>query len=285
MIIKNIEYYSLNKKEILLREYIDIKNKTIEEISRQFTKNKCDILVITKKQKPYYVITSQDLIDALVSHFDNIKISLYIEKNPKKIISVDENETVFEAYRLMRSYQIHHLVVVDEHGNFRAVINFYDFASYLTEIALKDEMTGLYNKRFFEFILDRYKNEDMSIGIIFIDLNNFKQINDVFGHIFGDQVLKEVADIIKKSIRNIDYAFRFGGDEFVVLVFSEYEELKKIALRMEEKISKTIVEGIKIDCSVGFAHYPTDSNNIYKVLEIADKRMYEDKKRKKLRIK
>jgi diguanylate cyclase (GGDEF)-like protein len=207
-----------------------------------------------------------------------VEVSAYIDKNPKSVVTISEEETVFEAYRLMRSYKIHHLIVVDENGYFSSVINFYDFASYLTEIALKDEMTGLYNKRFFEFLLDRYKKEDLEIGVIFLDLDNFKKINDTYGHIFGDRVLKTVAGIIKQAIRDIDYAFRFGGDEFVILIFAEYDVLLKVAERIKEKVSSTKVDEITVQCSLGYAHCPNDDKDLEKVLHLADKRMYEEKK-------
>lgn len=275
MKIKNIE---CNNNDVFIVEYEDIKNKTIEDVSRFFTKNKTDVLVITKNKKPFYVLTSTDIIDALVAHFDNVEVSAYIDKNPKSVVTISEEETVFEAYRLMRSYKIHHLIVVDENGYFSSVINFYDFASYLTEIALKDEMTGLYNKRFFEFLLDRYKKEDLEIGVIFLDLDNFKKINDTYGHIFGDRVLKTVAGIIKQAIRDIDYAFRFGGDEFVILIFAEYDVLLKVAERIKEKVSSTKVDEITVQCSLGYAHCPNDDKDLEKVLHLADKRMYEEKK-------
>ena len=278
MIIKNINFEHSNN-DVYVVEFDKIKHQTIGEISKYYTKNRTDVLVVTKNDKPYYIMSASDIIDALVSHYDNVELIMYIEKNPKKVITICENETVFEAYRLMRSYKIHHLIVVDDKGNFSFIINFYDFASYLTEIALKDELTGLYNKRFFEFILDRYKKEDVEIGVIFIDLDKFKQINDKFGHLFGDEVLKSVAEIIKHSIRDIDYAFRFGGDEFVILIFSNMDVLKKVADRIEEKISETVVKGIKIEGSVGYAHCPTESNNLEDILNLADKRMYDKKKK------
>ncbi|AZV46787.1 hypothetical protein C3L23_05710 [Nautilia sp. PV-1] len=277
MKIKNIECH--HNSDINIMEFKDIKNSTINDVSKIFTKNKTDVLVITKEKKPYYILTSSDIIDALVAHFDNIPLSDYIERCPKSLITVSEEETVFEAYRLMRSYKIHHLIVIDEDVYFKKIINFYDFASYLTEMALKDEMTGLYNKRFFEFIIDRYKSEDMEIGIIFLDLDNFKRINDTYGHLFGDEVIKKVANVIKQSIRDIDYAFRFGGDEFVIMIFADSNVLSKVAKRIVNKIhNASIKNNIKLECSLGFAHRPTDSEDLEKVLKIADKRMYENKK-------
>jgi len=270
-----------DKKDKAVFEFKEIKDKTISDISRFFTKNNINSCVITKDKKPYYILTATDIIDALVAHYDNMNIATYIEKNPKKVITISEEEAVFEAYRLMRSYRIHHLIIVDKQGNYKAVINFNDFASYLTEIALKDEMTGLYNKRFFEFIIDRYKNEDIEIGLIFIDLDNFKKINDIYGHMFGDRVLKKVASIIKHVIRDIDYAFRFGGDEFVVMVFTSNEVLAKISNRIKNTIKNTVVDNVKLECSIGYAHFPTDSNNLEKVLKLADERMYKEKKANK----
>jgi len=275
MKIKNFK----KNRDVLVVEYDEIKNQLIGDVSKYFTNNKYDMILITKNNKPFYILTSTDIIDSLVAHYDNMSVFKYIDKYPKSLLTVNKENSVFEAYRLMRSYKIHHLIAVDENGYYYSVINFHDFASYLTEIALKDEMTGLYNKRFFDFILDRYRKEEIEIGIIFLDLDNFKQINDSYGHLLGDKILKSVADIIKDSIRDIDYAFRFGGDEFVILIFSNKKILEKVAKRIKNKISQTPTENIRTECSIGYAHFPTDSNNLEDVLDIADKMMYEDKRK------
>ncbi|MEO1928494.1 MAG: GGDEF domain-containing protein [Nautiliaceae bacterium] len=277
MTIKSI--VSTHHHDALVREIDEIGEEKIIDISRYFTKNQIDILVVTENKKPIYVLTSSDIIDALVEHMEVMDIYSYIDNKPKKVVAVKENESVFEAYRLMRNRHIHHLVVVDEkEGYYKSVINFLDFASFLTEIALKDEMTGLYNKRFFEFLIDRYSNENIEIGIIFLDLNDFKIINDKYGHIFGDEVIKTAASIIRQSIRNIDYAFRFGGDEFVIMIFASYEVLKKVAKRIEDKINSAKVGDITISCSLGYAHYKTDSSDLKEVIKIADENMYKRKK-------
>lgn len=277
MKIKNIECHY--NGDINIVEFAEVKNHTINEISKIFTRNRTDVLVITNSKKPYFILTSSDIIDALVAHFDSMLLNEYIQRCPKSLITVSEEETVFEAYRLMRSYRIHHLIVTDEYGYFKKIINFYDFASYLTEMALKDEMTGLYNKRFFEFIIDRYKSEDMDVGVVFLDLDNFKKINDTYGHLFGDEIIKKVADAIRKSIRDIDYAFRFGGDEFVIIIFSGTEVLSKISKRIINKINSiTLKNGLKLDCSLGYAHRPGDTQDLEEVIKLADERMYEEKK-------
>jgi len=281
MKIKTLNFDNKKKKnEVYVVELGEVKHKTISDISKMFINHKKDIIIITKEKKPYYLLTATDIIDSLVAHYDNMTIINFIDKNPKKIISVSEEESLFDAYRLMRSYKIHHLIVVNEKGEFSKVINFYDFASFLTEMALKDDLTGLYNRRFFEFLLDKYKDAEMDIGVVFIDLDKFKKLNDTYGHAFGDKVLKKVASIISDSIREIDYAFRLGGDEFIILIFSNSEILAKIADRIREKIKNTKIDGVSISCSIGYAHYPTESKELHEAVNLADKRMYKDKKKR-----
>jgi diguanylate cyclase (GGDEF)-like protein len=201
----------------------------------------------------------------------------FIDLHPKKILTVSVEDDLFDAYRLMRSARIRHLVVVDEFGKFVRVIESCDLVSFLTEIAIEDELTGLYNRRYFEFLLEKFRDSDKEIGIIFIDVNKFKELNDTYGHLFGDKVLYEVAKRIKSSIREIDHAFRYGGDEFVVMSFISAQDLKVIAKRLKNILNFEI-NNIKIKTSIGWAHYPNDSTDLYEVVEIADKMMYKNKK-------
>lgn len=278
----------LNKKRVrnsfYTIEFKEVQNKTFQEISNLFVKENINTIVFVDNKKPYYILTPSDVIDILINHKDIITIKEYIEQNQKKLISINKNKTLFEAYKVMRDFKIRHLIIVDDKGEFLGIMNFEEFTDYLAEIALRDELTGLYNRRFFEFILDKYKIEDKEIekGLIFIDLDDFKPINDKYGHHIGDKVLQIVAKTIEDSIRrDMDYSFRIGGDEFVILIFSNKEIVKKVANRLFEKINNIDIDGIKVKCSIGYAHYPTDSEDFNEVIKIADKRMYENKKKKK----
>ena len=264
-------------------EFKEAQNKTFYEISKLFVKKDVNTIVFLDNKKPFYILTPSDVIDILINHKDILTLKEYIEQHNKKLITIHQNKTLFEAYKVMRNSKIRHLIVVDDKDGFLDIINFEEFTDYLAEIALRDDLTKLYNRRFFEFILDKYKIEDKDIekGIIFIDLDNFKPINDKYGHHIGDKVLQIVAKTIEDSIRDIDYSFRIGGDEFVILVFSNKEILKKVANRLCKNINNINIDGIKIGCSIGYAHYPSDSKNFSEVIKIADKRMYENKKKKK----
>ena len=269
-----------NNKHYKVFEYEEIKDKKITDISKIFCDKNIDLIVVLKNKKPFYLITSKDVIEILLLHMDNLTVRELIDKHPEKLITLKEDEPILEAYKLMRTYNIQNLIIVDEEGNFKNIINFNYLANFLAEMAIKDEITGLYNKRFFEFLIDKYENSDYEIGILFIDLDNFKEINDKYGHHMGDLILKKVGEVIRNSIRDLDYAFRYGGDEFVILLFTSNDVLKIISQRLFKKVNSIEINGIKVSASIGAAHYKTDSNSLKEVIKIADERLYEAKKEK-----
>lgn len=159
------------------------------------------------------------------------------------------------------------------------------------EKAVKDSLTGLYNRFYFLDSLRRSiirtKRKREKVFIIFVDLDNFKPINDYFGHIEGDKVLKEVAKILKENFREYDIVSRFGGDEFLVLFVGEELPIDRV-----EKIKKIVEDKFKkyhLSFSYGISVYPDDikeknlytDNIIKKLLKIADERMYKMKEEKK----
>ena len=274
MKIKN--YLSEGKSEgVFVLDYIENQEKTLYEISEEFVKRKGDIFVFLKDKKVRYVLTHTDLIEIMLNHEENILLKELVIKYPKEIIALNENDAIIEAYNIMRRKEIEHLIVLDENGNFKSTLNYKYLALYLTNIALKDELTKLYNRRFLEFIVDKYKNSEIEIGIIFIDCDNFKTINDTYGHKEGDNLLQTVSQTIKKSIREIDYPFRYGGDEFVIFVFINYEITQKIAKRILDKLKEK-----NISVSIGAAHYPTCGEKLENVILQGDEAMYKAKETK-----
>ncbi len=270
-----------NKMSTTQYEYKDIKNDLISDVSICFSQNKGNSFVVTKKHKPYYIFTAPDVVDVLITKDKDITVKEYIKSNPKHVITINENKDILDAHKLMKKHNVHHLIVTDNEGNFKYVINYYDIAYLLTNAEITDEMTNLYNERFFEFIISKYKSKNIPIGIIFADLNDFKNINDIYGHLFGNKIIIKVAEIIKQSIRSNDYAFRIDIDKFAIIIFADNQTVEMVTNRIDNKINDTEMEGVILECAVGYAHYPTDSNNMEKVINIADKRMRSAKKRKK----
>jgi len=118
---------------------------------------------------------------------------------------------------------------------------------------------------------------------LFIDLNNFKPINDKFGHLVGDKILKKIADRMVSCLRETDTASRYGGDEFVI-VMPDVKHIDQVTT-MAEKVNSLLLKPINLGTeetslggSIGVALYPYDSNKCEALIHIADEAMYVAKK-------
>lgn len=150
--------------------------------------------------------------------------------------------------------------------------------------ALTDEMTGCYNYRFLRQELSRYQLEGKTVRLVIIDIDDFKQINDRYGHLTGDMVLKKVTKTIRDNLRESDYLVRYGGDEFCVILGGETNKDPHIAKRLQKIVSELRFshndEEFSITFSVGEAE--ADSKCTPEaVLSLADSRLYEEKMARK----
>ncbi|RMA97269.1 sensor domain-containing diguanylate cyclase [Hydrogenothermus marinus] len=151
------------------------------------------------------------------------------------------------------------------------------------ERAIKDSLTGLYNRFFLEMEankeFERAKRYKFPISIIMIDIDNFKNVNDTYGHLVGDEVLKKIANIIKNNIRKTDIAARYGGEEFVILLpNTPLEKAIKVAERIRQKVEEELFKDenntFKVTISAGVSYCDYENCDFKKVLEEADKALY-----------
>ena len=153
--------------------------------------------------------------------------------------------------------------------------------------SLRDSLTDLSNRRAFEADMNSaVRQADKSTKtfvLAVIDLDNFKPVNDTYGHPVGDEVLRSVADIMRSHIRGTDSASRIGGDEFAI-VFREVTDLDMIKERVTsiinaiEKITVENCENMTLGASAGIAQYETHGNNVKELIENSDKALYSAKK-------
>jgi diguanylate cyclase (GGDEF)-like protein len=160
----------------------------------------------------------------------------------------------------------------------------YNFAKDLLYI---DELTGLYNYRYLDVVLDRELKRSERYGsnlaVLFLDIDLFKMVNDLFGHLIGSRVLREVGTLLRKSVRDVDAVIRYGGDEYtIVLVETALEGAAIVAERIRQMVeAHTFARGdglaIKLTVSLGYACSPDDATTKAELLELADQAMYRGK--------
>ena len=160
--------------------------------------------------------------------------------------------------------------------------------SQLTIISVTDPLTGMYNRRYMADHLERemkiLQRTGEPISIIMADLDNFKEYNDKYGHIAGDEALKEVGEVLAYSIRETDVASRFGGEEFLI---SLSHTDKEGAIKVGEKIRRAVEERIfdlkgkktRVTMSLGVATSPEDGTAFDELLEASDRAMYHAKEK------
>jgi diguanylate cyclase (GGDEF)-like protein/putative nucleotidyltransferase with HDIG domain len=143
-----------------------------------------------------------------------------------------------------------------------------------------DELTGLFNRRHFEERLKEEISRHSRYGGVFsvflLDLDNFKTYNDIYGHPAGDILLNQIGKIIKGSVRSADQAFRYGGDEFVVILpQTAPDDAYVVAERVRKRIAGEMEEkGIAVTCSIGLASYPSDGVISGELVTVADTALY-----------
>lgn len=154
------------------------------------------------------------------------------------------------------------------------------------QTALKDALTGLPNRVSFEQGLDhgliQAKRHGWGLAVLFIDIDKFKSINDSYGHDLGDQVLLMVADRLQSFVRGEDLVSRWGGDEFVCLLFEVNQEadVTRLAEKMVDRIAETCEfngVSLSIRASIGIAIYPADGETADILFKNADIAMYQAK--------
>jgi diguanylate cyclase (GGDEF)-like protein len=152
----------------------------------------------------------------------------------------------------------------------------------LHNTTLRDPMTGLYNRRYLDQFVDLLSDTNKKFSLLMIDIDFFKHVNDTYGHDMGDTVIKALAKLLVKMIKGSDIAVRFGGEEFVILLFDLNEQ---DALRIAQKIRhefsqvhfKTDNESFRKTLSIGISRYPEHHESIWKVIKFADVALYEAK--------
>ena len=191
-----------------------------------------------------------------------------------QLINVDMSSFGNDQFMLLQALADYAAIAID---NARAV-------EKIQELTITDDCTGLYNARHLYDTLESEVYRSTRFGyefsVVFLDLDRFKMVNDTHGHLIGSKLLFEIGNTIKGRLRLIDYAFRYGGDEFVVLLPQTGKAAAvTVARRMLDILRATtfhLGDGVDINirASMGVASFPDDAHNAHDLIRQADEMMY-----------
>ncbi|MEK6537574.1 MAG: sensor domain-containing diguanylate cyclase, partial [Nitrospirota bacterium] len=172
---------------------------------------------------------------------------------------------------------------------------YYQSSIDLRKISITDPLTSLLNRRYFEERIseemERSKRHRQPFSLIILDIDDFKVLNDSYGHLCGDEILKTTTNVIRRCVRVIDIAARYGGEEFaIILPTTDKDDAGIIAERIRSEIAGTVClikdagKKLSITVSLGIASFPDDASTITELINNADRALYSAKNQGKNRV-
>jgi diguanylate cyclase (GGDEF)-like protein len=242
-----------------------------------------------------------ELLAETLENLDRVPRGLFLQRFFKTIAQLDLSESVSSEYwdRILErrrqladtlgkpiSLKAAMVDVLASSTYLRVpVLMEYDDLKKLQFNAATDPLTELYNRRLFEEHFDKELNRalryNQHLALVILDLHQFKEVNDRYGHPQGDLFLKTAAATLRKSLRTSDYAFRIGGDEFaLLLVHSDAEQANTLARRIRTNFGsavESVQASVGLALDYGIAVFPADGDQKDVLVRIADQRLYEMK--------
>ncbi|HLD24092.1 MAG TPA: GGDEF domain-containing protein [Sulfuricurvum sp.] len=280
----------------------------VHKVLEFFASNSSDAVIITYNALPIGILTLKDLVRALyncdnsglpikgfmtspVKTFDaSMNISDVLDQMQDlpydKIVAVKENSVVgiIDKHHLLSlCYTQLTPIIKHEYNMVHSLMEMVGEGERgLLKMATTDVLTGIGNRRLFEEIFQAHqtlgKRYDVTLFLLLFDIDNFKSINDTFGHNVGDSVLKELTTLVGRSIRKSDIFIRWGGEEFAILLrYSDPITVMKIAEQIRQRIDKNSFETIvHVTCSFGLTSI-LPNETLDEVFERADRALYRAK--------
>ena len=290
-------------------------DSSLRETASLMAEKKCDYAIITKDQKPVGIINERD-----ITHYCSKKEILENETisviRQHKMYLINKSVSLEKASQMMREHGVHQLIVVDDVKNLIGLVKRHDIlkaihGSYfdyllqtinsktenekvlrshkeeLEKLANYDQLTGLPNRLFFQTYLKKSLakaiRSKQTLGLLVLDLDRFKSINDSYGHTVGDELLKTISLRLVQRVREGDLVARLGGDEFAIVLedLSKEDDIVGVTNSILQTISNTckLSNGVEvsIEASVGIVLAPKNAKTFEQILQYADSALYQAK--------
>lgn len=285
LIILSLEvYHFMNKTRInkfleMLVELSDSDHMIIDTSTNKIVEIKTNLLTnIGYKHKDELIEENFDKLLLNQEQCDKIKEVLKVKNNYETDLDIILKDETYKNFNLLFRN-------ISFQNKTYCLINFNEKEFKYKKLAYQDELTKLPNRRKLYELFEHYKMSNSEFYLIFIDIDNFKELNDTKGHLYGDLVLETIGYELDKYNEGKLFASRYGGDEFILFIpkdnktsISNY--ITKINAIFEEQIEIN-KSHVKINVSIGYSKYPKDGNNIDELIKLADKKLYKVKTEKK----
>jgi len=284
------------KKDQIHKEKMDLETEavkifTLYEITKDITKSLSEKEAFkTFKQK-------------LAEHVD-FEECLFLDPQSEKVKTLKEKDDYFVFPLRGKRRKIGFLVIkgANEDDKEKIMILGTQFALALRRVklyqeieqtAITDSLTEVHTRRYtlerFQEEIVRSKAQKLNLSILMVDVDHFKKFNDNYGHLTGDQILREIGSIIKENLREIDIAGRYGGEEFcIVLPDTGLEGAQFAAGRIRRATEETTIKAydtsIRTTVSIGISQYPQDGQKVSELVDKADWALYRAKKQGRNRV-
>lgn len=275
-------------KELMTKNLVTIKeSENFEKILDILANKEIGSVIITNgKNKVVQILTLRDIAKVLVYNWHSLKISEVLKKlnkSSKDLITVKENQDILTALKLLNKYKISHLPVVSEKNKIVGILSIKDIIKNFPSVIYIDPLTKLTNRAYLEALITKFQYIKSCACLLMVDIDNFKKVNDTYGHLTGDKVLQELAKVLRSNIKASDEIIRFGGEEFLIILYrTDKEKTLKIAERLRTAVKNTLFiapggEKFHITISIGISCWKPGENFIEKIKE-SDEAMYLAKK-------
>ncbi len=291
---------STKVEQIMLKDVLKANKKdTILYICELMDRHRLGAVVITDKNDcPVGIVTERDIIKAIIAYKEKTHLITAGDIMSAPLVTIKPDDDIEYAFIQLSLNRIRRIPVIKD-NKLVGIVSYRDISNALRknlyklqekteslEIkAITDPLTGLYNKNYInEQLRDFYslaKRTNQPMAIIMIDIDHFKNVNDKYGHLCGDEVLKKISFILKEKTREINVIGRYGGEEFIILgPISDYKSAFYIAERLRTIIENTTFycdekkEEFKITISAGVSVWNQKIKNYRELLKLADEALY-----------
>lgn len=270
--------------------YLSPESSIYELLQLMSKKEIGSVVIVDKNHIPLQIFTLRDIPKIFSLSFNRNQIQeiiLKLNKQNKNLITIRQNQSIMTALNFMNKNEVSHLPVVNNERKLVGILSMRDLLKHFPSIIFTDSLTQINNRMYLDIIRPKIETTKSMLGILMIDIDNFKNINDNYGHSFGDTVLREIAKLLRSSVKSYDEVIRYGGEEFLVILYRcDENAIKFISERLRKGIKKIKFpshESLQVTVSIGCCIF-RPNNKLADIIEKADKALYKAKREGKDKV-